>query len=401
MTLPVDRYDHLLSLVDDTAMFEHSLYEIPRRDHGYTVDDAARALVVLCDAPPQADLHCAIGVLLSFVIHAMRPDGRFHNRLGHDRRWRDVVGPDDTHGRAIWALGAAAVRAPRPEWQDAGRSALEAARVPDSSHLRPHAYAALGACAVWRRRPDDEKAAAIIERAAAQFERVPRPWPESRLSYANGRLPDAMLAIGEVLGRHTLIEQGLEALAWLEDVETQGDHYSFTPVGGWEPGEPRPGFDQQPIEAAALSSAAERAWSLTGDRRWHDAVLRAGLWLTGHNDAGAVLYDSATGACRDGLTPNAANENRGAESTLAGLAVLQACRRIGMARPDMERALISHGGDQVPWQATLGLSMTSQERHSEGRRTTAQSGTASRTRTPRGAFLAGRTAQRLPVGVLG
>jgi hypothetical protein len=222
---------------------------------------------------------------------------------------------------------------------------LQVARVSDSSHLRPHAYSALGAYTVLKRRPDDEKAAAILERAATQFERNPRPWPEFRLSYANGRLPDAMLAIGEVLGRHDLIGRGLEALAWLEDVETQGDRYSFTPVGGWEQGESRPGFDQQPIEAAALSSAAERAWNLTGDRRWSDAVLRAGSWLIGHNDAGVVLYDSATGACRDGLTPTAANENRGAESTIAGLAVLQACHRIERTRPGTEGALISHGCD--------------------------------------------------------
>ncbi len=347
MRLPVARYDHLLSMVDDTGIYEHSLYGIPRRDHGYTVDDAARAVVVLCDAAAQADLDSAIEVLLGFVIHAIRPDGRFHNRLGYDRRWQDVVGSDDAHGRAIWALGVAAADAPRPEWRDAAQQTLKAARVPDSSHLRPHAYAALGAHAVWRRRPNDKKAGAILERAATQFERTPKPWPESRLSYANGRLPDAMLAIGEVLDSHDLVDRGREALAWLEDVETHGDRYSFTPVGGWEPGEPRPAFDQQPIEAAALSGAAERAWHLTGDMRWRDAVLRAGSWLAGHNDSGAVLYDSATGACRDGLTPTAANENRGAESTIAGLAVLQACRRIGMAQSDTEGSLISHGGDEA------------------------------------------------------
>ena len=193
--------------------------------------------------------------------------------------------------------------------------------------------------------PDDEKATAIIERAAARFERAPIPWPEPRLTYANGRIPDALLAVGEVLSRDDLVNRGLEALGWLDDTETRGDHYSFTPVGGWQPGQPRPGFDQQPIEAAAMAGAAERAWALTGDKRWIASSLRAGRWLSGDNDVGAALYDPATGACRDGLTPTGANQNRGAESTLSGLAVLQACHRIKTARTGTAgRSIVQAGG---------------------------------------------------------
>jgi hypothetical protein len=329
----IARYDHLLLLIDDTGILEHSKYGIPRRDHGYTVDDAARALIVLCDAQPRPHLESAIPVLLGFVMHALEPNGRFHNRLGYDRRWRDVYGSDDTQGRAIWALGVARTSAPRPEWRAAARSALESARIPKSPHLRPHAYAALGAHALWRVHPEDEKVTAILESAAARFEEALQPWPEPRLSYANGRLPDAMLAMGEMLDRQDLIDRGLEALAWLDETETRDGHYSFTAVGGWEPGEPRPGFDQQPIEAAAIAGAAQRAWNLTADRRWHDAVLRAASWLSGDNDIGVALYDPATGACRDGLTSTGANENRGAESTIAGLAVLQACHRVATLSP--------------------------------------------------------------------
>ncbi len=329
----IARYNHLLLLIDDTGILEHSKHGIPRRDHGYTVDDAARALIVLCDAQPRPHLESAIPVLLGFVMHALEPNGRFHNRLGYDRRWRDAHGSDDTQGRAIWALGVATASAPRPEWRAAARSALESARIPKSPHLRPHAYAALGAHALWRIYPEDEKVTAILESAGARFEEAPQPWPEPRLSYANGRLPDAMLAIGEMLNRQDLIDRGLEALNWLDEIETRDGHYSFTAVGGWEQGEPRPGFDQQPIEAAAIAGAAQRAWNLTADRRWHDAVLRADSWLSGENDIGVALYDPATGACRDGLTSTGANENRGAESTIAGLAVLQACHRVATLSP--------------------------------------------------------------------
>ena len=89
------RYDHLLSLIDDTGIFEHARYGIPRREHGYTLDDAARAVVVLCQTADEPERRRALHVVLSFVINAQRPDGRFHNRLSHDRRWRDRVGSDD------------------------------------------------------------------------------------------------------------------------------------------------------------------------------------------------------------------------------------------------------------------------------------------------------------------
>ncbi|MDH3500607.1 MAG: glycosyltransferase [Acidimicrobiia bacterium] len=324
------RYDHLLSLIDDTGIFEHARYGVPRRDHGYVVDDAARAAVVLCEAPEGPGRRDALHTVLSFVINAQRPDGRFHNRLGYDRRWRDRVGSDDAAGRAMWALGVASARAPVPAWRAAARSALETAQLPRSSHLRPPAFAALGAHAMWRDRPDDTLAMGIMEQVAPRFNRLADPWPEARLTYANGRLPHAMLVVGEATNRPHVVDRALEMLAWLERVETRGEHYSFAPVGGWAPGEPRPGFDQQPIEAAAIASAAERAWKLTGDIRWRAAVLRAGRWLDGYNDARTPLYDPVTGACRDGLTSAGANQNLGAESTLAGLEVMHACTRVGL-----------------------------------------------------------------------
>ena len=42
----------------------------------------------------------------------------------------------------------------------------------------------------------------------------------------------------------------------------------------------------------------------------------------GRNDLGLTLYDPATGGCCDGLHPDRANQNQGAESTLAFLLAL-------------------------------------------------------------------------------
>lgn len=332
MSLPPPEYEHLLGLIDDTGIYEHTRFGVPRREHGYTLDDAARALIVLCHAPAEERVVAAIRVLLAFTLDSMTGDGRFRNRLSFDRQWSEESDSSDTQGRAIWALAVAETVAPRPDLRQAASSALSDVPTIASPYLRPLAYASLGAHALWERDPTDPRARRFATPIAERLQRARRPWPESRLSYANGRIAGSMLAAGQTLGDDELIDRGLEALAWLVEVETCDGHLSFTAVGGWAPGEPRPKFDQQPIEAAALSDACERAWLITGEDRWRRTVIRCGEWLHGENDRGVRLYDPATGATFDGLMEEGANANRGAESTIAGLAVLQACQRIGVAR---------------------------------------------------------------------
>jgi hypothetical protein len=48
----------------------------------------------------------------------------------------------------------------------------------------------------------------------------------------------------------------------------------------------------------------------------------------GDNDLQIALYDPTTGGCRDGLHPDRANENQGAESTLSFLLALLEMRQV-------------------------------------------------------------------------
>lgn len=325
--VPEPRYDYLLGLMDDTGVLEHSRYGVPRRSHGYTTDDAARALIVFTRAPDDV-ASPVVPVLLSFLLDAIGSDGLVRNRLQYDRRWRDAPHTGDHHGRTIWALGVVASSELRQEWREPAWAALHDVRPPEGGHLRPYALAALGAAAVWEESPGDAAASTIFDRAIDRLTVSSGSWHEPRLSYGNGRLPHALLRMGQVLDRSDLVELGLDRLTWLVEVETSGDHYSFTPVGGWSPGEPRPGFDQQPLEAAAIAGAASTAWELTRSPRWEQALDRAVRWLLGDNDIGVPLLDPQTGACRDGLTAVGVNENRGAESTIAALSALQDWHRV-------------------------------------------------------------------------
>jgi hypothetical protein len=65
---------------------------------------------------------------------------------------------------------------------------------------------------------------------------------------------------------------------------------------------------------------------------WARTATTAFDWFLGRNDLQIPLVDPATGSCMDGLHPDRANENRGAESTLSyllGLTEIRAHMRAG------------------------------------------------------------------------
>jgi len=325
--LPHPRFDHLRRMTSRLGIWEHARYTTPRTGHGLCTDDNARALIVVCRQPdPSPDLLELGRTYLAFLEEAALPAGGFHNRMSADGSWTDRIGSDDSQGRAIWSLGSAVGSAPQAATRDAALELFERQLPFASPSPRANAFAVLGAAEVLVAGQETLEAGAALSRWVSHLRWLDDPvwpWPETRLAYDNARIPEALMAAGHALGDADLVETGIRLLDWLVSVETLNGHFSFTPVGGWAPGERRPGFDQQPVEAAAMADACFRAWSLTGDVRWKDRVSGAARWLVGSNDRAAVLYDFRTGGCRDGLTPAGTNLNQGAESTLAALSTLQ------------------------------------------------------------------------------
>ncbi len=83
-------FSHLLALSDEHGVFEHALFDLPRHDHGYCVDDVARALIVLVREPDQTpELAALAETCLRFVEEAIDPDGLVHNRMAADGGWTD------------------------------------------------------------------------------------------------------------------------------------------------------------------------------------------------------------------------------------------------------------------------------------------------------------------------
>jgi hypothetical protein len=337
VTAPQPNFDHLLQMTDAHGTFEHALFQQSRPEHGYCTDDMARVLVVASREP---DAIAAVGTLaelgLRFVASALDADGRCHNRMGHGGGWQDRPGVDDCWGRAIWGLGTAILCSEHTGIRQWATVQFDRACRQRSPWPRAMAFGAIGAADVLAVRPGHEAARSLLTHAADTMA-GPRVgdgwrWPESRLTYANAVLPEAMIAAGTTLERPELLRDGLELLEWLLDRETVDGHLSVTPAGGAGPDDTVPGFDQQPIEVAAMADACARAAGVDGDRRWADGVRAAVGWFLGENDRQVTMWDESTGGGFDGLEDGGANLNEGTESTLALLSTLQHARSF-MAAP--------------------------------------------------------------------
>jgi len=328
-------FDHLALLSDATGVFEHADHDVARREHGYCLDDVARALLVLVREPdPSPRVAELTETSLRFVEAAIDPLGRAHNRMDVTGEWTDEATTDDWWGRAVGALGIAATSAPLPLTRARAMRAFLRAATQHSVDVRAMAFALPGAAAVLLARPGSEAARRLITTGLAVIPQGTAEWGwvESRLRYGNASLADALLAAGHALSDPELVERALRRLDALVTIESRNGHLSVTGPGGRSVTETGPQFDQQPIEIAAIADAAARAFELTADPHWSRVVGQARDWFLGDNDSGVIMVDLTTGAGFDGLERDGRNENRGAESTLAALSTFQHARAVGLPR---------------------------------------------------------------------
>ncbi|MGA7171711.1 MAG: glycosyltransferase family 4 protein [Candidatus Sulfotelmatobacter sp.] len=342
--LPKLKLNHFNQMTDDTGMLQHAIFTIPNRREGYTTDDNARALI-LAVLLGQVEKHQCGKVNPSmetsalcysaFLEHAFNPvKGRFKNFLRYDRRWNEPVGSEDCHGRALWAVGTVLGRSQDQGLRGAAGRLFEFS-LPASVEFgspRAWAYTLLGIQEYLTSYPGDRDAqkvrSALSRRLLEMYESIRRPdwkWFENVLAYGNARLPQALLLVGSACSDDRMISAGLESLDWLSQTQHCDINRHFVPIGSqgfYRQDGKKARFDQQPLEAAGAVSACLQAYRVTADSRWRNEAWSAFNWFLGDNDLQLPLYDSVTGGCRDGLHPDRANENQGAESTLSFLMAL-------------------------------------------------------------------------------
>jgi hypothetical protein len=339
--LPDLNTNHLRTMTDDTGIVQHAIYSVPNTREGYTTDDNARALIVAIQLDESLKEYQDTGHsslcqrYLAFLWLAFDSDrGRFRNFLSYNRRWLEKIGSEDSHGRALWALGSVLGRSQNAGLRGAAGRLFEAA-VPAAltfSSPRAWAFSILGMQAYLDWFPGDRaiqgQRNTLANRLLDIYERSASPewhWFEKSLSYSNARLSQALILAGWRSENQRMIAAGIESLNWLWAAQHREDKEVFIPIGSsgfYGEGSEKARFDQQPVEACGTIAACIEVFKLTGESRWLDEAHQVFGWFLGKNDLQAPLYDATTGGCRDGLHPDRVNENQGAESTLSFLMAL-------------------------------------------------------------------------------
>jgi hypothetical protein len=334
MRYPDASFRHLQRLTDNIGLLQHADGVVPLHADGYSVDDVARGLLVVCREPaPSAELVALGRRYLYFLAQAQAPGGEFRSHLDYDRQWRSQPGTEDGWGCALWALGTAAVRGPTMGIREESFNRFCRGAQVSSPSAHAMAFAALGAAEILDARPGHHAALALLYRARAAIGDPAADAGRPRLSYVNAAIAEAVIVSGAYLGEDRLLRSGLHMLAWLLSAETLDGHLSVVSPQEWPPGrgQQRLAPDQRPAEVAAIADACMRAAAVTADDTWLAGVRMCVAWFLGDNDVKVPLLDERTGGCSDALTSAGRSRNQGAESTAAMIAVLQHGRRMAAA----------------------------------------------------------------------
>lgn len=323
---------HLLTLTDTTGIIQHATHCVPKRAEGYCTDDNAR-LAILGVRLEQDPRYKELGIrlqntALSFLLHAYNPhQGRMRNFMRYDRTWIEEIGSEDSHGRAMWALGVLSNSSSVPGIRSVARELFfnSIASVSVFTSLRGRAFTILGLVEMLASEYS-KVCLKLLDGLAgslnSRYVEVAEPdwkWFEQSLTYDNARLPQALLSAGHLLQNDAMMAHAKEGLSWLVTIQTDRKG-CFLPIGsnGFYPrSRPRAIYDQQPIEALATIDACREALNVFGEPAWQLEIHRAFNWFHGANTELKSLIDDSTGGCRDGLMLRSVNLNQGAESTLA------------------------------------------------------------------------------------
>lgn len=321
---------HIFRMTDDTGMFQHTRYNVPDLDKGYTTDDNARALimaVMLYENKRKSEYLVLIYRYLAFILYAQNENGHFRNFMTYNRQFTETQGSEECFGRCLWALGYTLASSVMPRGvKEACTSAVSRAlpQISSLKHLRGQAYTLIGLGFINGAKSDN-LILTFADSIARSFEWCAGEknwyWFENSLTYDNAVLPWAMFVAFHKTGQERFLSIARKSIEFLDN-DAFRDGF-FRPVGcrGWwiRGGEPAL-FDQQPVEASMSTLAHLAAYEVTGDESMLELAKRSFAWYLGENSRQESLIDAETGGCYDGIMVDGLNRNQGAES-IVGYAI--------------------------------------------------------------------------------
>ncbi|MEK6647245.1 MAG: glycosyltransferase [Candidatus Firestonebacteria bacterium] len=328
---PPLKLTHLKRLTDDTGIIQHAIFSVPDKKTGYCVDDNARALICLIKYYKQhsdKEIFSLINTYLSFIHYAYIGDGKFHNFMGYDRRWLDEVGSEDSIGRSIWALGYTYYSQIDSSISEMAKNLFDdvISKLSNMTSLRAIAFVIMGLSACYERVPQThilekiKELSDILVRRYKETETSDWNWFEAYLTYANGRLPQALFCAFEITKEKKYLEVATKSINFLSDILIINGELVLIGNEEWyEKDGDRSFYDQQPIDAGCMVEAFLTAYKVTKQKHYYDKAWISFNWFFGKNSSKQVMYDAVSGGCFDGLYAFGINRNQGAESVLAYL----------------------------------------------------------------------------------
>ena len=323
---------HLRCLTDGVGLLQHADGQIPAYRHGYSLDDNARAIIVLataCKHENNEEYVQLITKYFSFFRYMMQQSGLMKNFLTFDLRQMDDDFSDDVYGRSVWAMGYLTRYAPNDALF---QSALDTFQqlMPAMDHLkyaRGYANCIFGLFHYHKRFPDQERFITKIQQVAdllcERFEQHQREnwhWFEDALTYDNGLIPASLYVAYDVTFNENYLQTAEKSRLFLESKCFKHNWLSLVGNKRWlrfDTNEEL--FAQQPVDALAMMVMYKSAFLTTRQPEHIEKLKRCYYWFLGHNDLNISLYDKETKGCNDGIEQDGANRNQGAESTISWL----------------------------------------------------------------------------------
>lgn len=312
---------HLKKLTSKIGILQHCTGSIPNPSFGYSVDDNARALIVICQYFETFHDNSVLPlakIYFDYIKKAKIAHGYFHNFADSQGNFTDKIGSETSSARVIWALGYVVDRqAILPKIAKEAKVILaDLPPINTLEFLRSKAYALIG----YYYLGDKKKVSFLADSLVDSYMVNSRyNWFESSLTYGNAIMSFSLLLAHQLTRNKLYKEVGLKSLLFLDSMTRKGAIPSPVSHLGWMiDSKERPIFDQQVIDVADMILAAlaykdedNKVFSIMG-QGWFN-------WFEGNNINHRFMIDKKNGGCFDGLTRDGLNSNQGAESIVCYL----------------------------------------------------------------------------------
>jgi glycosyltransferase involved in cell wall biosynthesis len=343
-SIPDYNLSHFFNTTNEIGIVQFSQAESPQLSSGYTVDDNARALIALVEyyeLTKDLRVLTLIETHFNFLINMQQSNGAFFNYRNQagkltDQNYQEDL--DDANGRAIWAFGYLFSKNVLFQGIYFEKIKQVISKVEAKIHTmkspRAISFSIKGLVhynSVLKSPEMDQLTIELADRLISLFEQNKQedhPWFESKITYANSVIPEALLYAYRISGIKHFKTVAIKSFDYLCSILFQPEHFRVISNQTWyEPGKISAIEGEQPIDVAYTIIALSEFYVCFGNYDYLTRMTRAFEWYLGRNQLNQIVYNPISGGCLDGIEAKQVNINQGAEATTTYL----------MARNRMEK----------------------------------------------------------------